>query len=52
MKVVVECPCCKIVCKKILDKTMSINKDLLFQCPHCKRIIPVRVFKTLDKNLW
>ena len=52
MKIVVECPCCNRVCKKVLDKTMSINKDMLFECPVCKRVIAIRVFKTKYSKLW
>lgn len=53
MKIIVNCPNCKgIRCKKVLDKTMSINKDMLFQCPTCKLVIPVRIFKTKTSKLW
>ena len=52
MKIIVKCPNCKGECKKVLDKTMSINKDILFQCPICKMIIPVRIFKTKTSKLW
>lgn len=46
MRLEVKCPKCGKPCNKILDKTMSINKDLLYQCNTCKLIIPVRIFKT------
>jgi len=31
---------------------MTLNKDMLFQCPICKRVIPVRIFKTKTSTLW
>ena len=52
MRVYVDCPKCGIACKKVLDKTMSINRDMLFQCPYCKCIIPIRLFKTKTNNIW
>lgn len=45
MRLVVKCPKDGQECNKILDKTMSLHKDLLYQCPICKLIIPIRIFK-------
>ena len=47
-----ECPICGSKCKKILEKTLPINKDMLFQCIACKCVIPVRIFKTKEDKLW
>ena len=52
MKISVSCPRCGITCIKVMDKTMSINKDMLFQCPYCKCVIPVRILKTKYSNVW
>lgn len=53
MKIVVTCPNHKgVKCKKVLDKTQSVQKDMLFQCPVCKCIIPVSILKTKTTELW
>ena len=36
MKVVVNCPICGEKCTPVLEKTMSINKDILFECSSCR----------------
>ena len=46
MKVTVKCPICDGECVKLFEKTLSINKDILFSCPNCKIEIPVRIFKS------
>lgn len=52
MRIFVNCPKCKSACVKLLDKTLSTNKDILFQCPNCKYIIPIRIYKTKNDRLW
>ena len=52
MNIYVNCPCCKKPCKKVLDKTNGTKKEMLFQCPLCKRIIPLKLTKTLNSKLW
>lgn len=52
MKVVVRCPNCGRVCMEVLEKTMPINKDMLFYCLICKLIIPIRIFKDKNCKLW
>lgn len=52
MKVYVNCPECKVACVKILDKVLPTNRDMLFQCPTCKYVIPVRIYKAKTNRLW
>lgn len=49
MRMNVICPKCGCDCKCVLEKTLSINKDLLFICPSCNIVIPVRLFYVKDK---
>lgn len=46
MKIVVICPNCGNECVKLFEKTLPINKDMLFSCHKCKLQIPVRIFKS------
>jgi len=52
MKVVVTCPKCKTKCVIVLEKTLSLNKDILAQCPKCKMIIPVQLYELRKNNKW
>lgn len=52
MKIKVKCPKCKVDCINVLEKTLTLNKDILFQCPVCKMEIPVRLFKTKYNGSW
>lgn len=52
MRVEIKCPICGSKCNKILEKTLLINKDILFRCINCKCLIAIRIFKTKEDKLW